>query len=65
MLHIKLVLSDIGQVSDRWLTCLEDGVPRSVCRTICVEGLSNAFCLQQIVTSCARPTGTLAWRRYL
>jgi len=40
MPHIKLVLSDIGQVSDRWLTCLEDGVPRSVCRTTCVEGLS-------------------------
>jgi hypothetical protein len=40
ILHINWVLSDAGQVSDRWLTGLKDGVPRSFRRTMIVEGLS-------------------------
>jgi len=37
--HIKLVLSDIGQVSDRWLTGLEDGVPIGCSVTAFPKGL--------------------------
>jgi len=41
MPHIRLVLSDTGQASDRWLVCLEDGVLRSIRRTLDVEELSS------------------------